>query len=163
MLCTRPRFCFGQDCPIQLSLSTVCPYLALFLFRNRRQLHQSTQLDVCEPCSAAGPSTGKGTWSETGDWGHLACFLAQKKAKAILASIQPDSTPAKYMRAAETGEKICKPVATEVAAASGSARRERVLLLCLSSCMRRLPRVDFKDDPGQHFQAELGWEVGPCV
>ena len=127
-LCTRPRFRFGQDCPTQLSLSTVCPYLALFLFRNRRQ---------------------------------LACFRAQKKAKAIFASIQPDSTPAKYTRATETGEKICKPVATaEVAAASGSARRQPVLLL--SSCMRRLPWVDFKDDPGQQSLANFGWEVGPC-
>ena len=126
-LCTRPRFRFGQDCPTQLSLSTVCPYLALFLFRNRRQ---------------------------------LACFRAQKKAKAIFASIQPDSTPAKYTRATETGEKNCKPVATaEVAAASGSARRQPVLLL--SSCMRRLPWVDFKDDPGQQSQENLGWEVGP--
>ena len=160
-LCTRPRFRFGQDCPTQLSLSTVCPYLALFLFRNRRQLHQSTPLDVCEPCSAAGDIGREGDLSETGNWGHLACFRAQKKAKAIFASIQPDSTPAKYTRATETGEKICKPVATaEVAAASGSARRQPVLLL--SSCMRRLPWVDFKDDPGQQSLANLGWEVGPC-
>ena len=80
-LCTRPRFRFGQDCPTQLSLSTVCPYLALFLFRNRRQLHQSTPLDVCEPCSAAGDIDREGDLVGNGKLGAPGVLPGPKESK----------------------------------------------------------------------------------
>ena len=55
---------------------------------------------------------------------YLACFRAQKKAKAILASIHPESTPVKYTTATERGEKALRPLDTAVRAAdSGSAWR----------------------------------------